>query len=80
MFSGDGCFAILITLVFSTLISIPQHLPVSTVCSQLFIVTVRNVVYGRAMVLNVSAVSFVSTLCSLAWATHNKPYTAADEH
>jgi hypothetical protein len=37
-------------------------------------------VYGRAVVLNVSAVSFVSTLCSLAWATHNKPCTAAEEH
>ena len=78
MFSGDGCFELLITLVFSTLISIPQHLAVSTVCSLLFNVTVRNVV--RAMVHKVSAVSFVSTLCSLARATRNKLCTAAEDH
>jgi hypothetical protein len=37
-------------------------------------------VYVRAMVINVSAVSLISTLCSLARATHNKPRTAAVQH
>ena len=80
MFGRDSCLEILITLVFSTLISIPEHLPLTTVCSLLFIVTVRIVLYGRAMVYNVSAVSFISTLCSLARATRNKPRMAAVEH
>jgi hypothetical protein len=56
MFGGDICHEILIILVLSKLISIPQHLPLSTVCSLLFIVTLGIVVYGRAMVLNVPAV------------------------
>ena len=80
MFSEDGCLEILVTLVFSTLTFILQHLPVSTVCSLLFIVTLRSIVHGRAMVLNVSALSLISALCSLARATHNKPCTAAEEH
>ena len=79
-FGGDGCLEILITLVFSTLISILQHLPLSSVCSLLFIATVKIVVCGLAMVLIVSAVSFISSLCSLAGATHKKPRMATVGH
>jgi len=80
MFSEDGCLEILITLVSPHQFpfhSILQHLQL---CSQRFIVTFRNVVHGRAVVLNMLALAVTSALFSLARATHNKPCKAAEEH